>query len=950
MLLFVNYSLQAQHPVYTQLTEKDGLPDIEFYDLIEDKEGFIWLAADKGLFRYDGKEFKNYTHPNKINLSVFGLKFDEQGRLWCNNIAGQFFYVENDKLHLFEVEVKADAVLTDFLFYHDFLWINTYKYSSKINLKTSKKTLIKQTLFEKQYIKEDTLFFLRDKKLSFTTDNINFQEKLLINSLDKYPKIGLANSFLHDDKIFHYGFDFNKKKDKACLLVSELGKIRNVILPKELEENRVINVLVQDDFFWFCTTDGVYVYVYKSNSFILKKTYFEGKQITKVLKDRNDNYWFSTLRNGVFIISNIYIEKHHLRDTASNISVMKSISDNEILLGSTKGDLIKLNKRSKKINYIYKKERQKVFSISSSNENAYISFGQSALGYHKKTKTIFNKDFLPIENAKGLVNINEDKILQARYNSAQILNLKENTFKNIGNKRSYSVHFSKNNNQIYVGYIDGLKFYNKQLKESTIAFNNKPIFAINIEETNNGIIWVSTFKDGVIGVDKDRVVVNYTTKNGLLSNETSTIKADGNLLWIVTNKSIQVLNTETKEFKNLTPKDGITTFNITDIVPAKNTIFFSSNKGLFEFNREKVFKKRTLSDFYIKTILIDDKLVLEKDLYGLDHTTKKVEFNFHTNGFLSEDNIKYQYRLLGASEKWQTVPENVGLVTFNNLASGKYVFELKAIEVNGNGFTNTKSIQINIKSPFFKQWWFVLLSITFVGFVIWKLFRLRLKKIKEKQKIAIEKERIQKQLVSSKLESLQSQMNPHFTFNALNSIQNLVLKGNKYEAYDYLNKFSVLIRENLNMSRKSYVAFDEELQMLTRYLELEQLRFQDNFEYLITGDKEIGDIKIPTLIIQPYIENAIKHGLLHKNEGEKKLRIHFIQEDVLKCIITDNGVGIVVSKKIKEQNGIERDSFSTSAIKDRMRFLRDYYKTDIGVVYEDIPIGTKVIIKIPFTR
>jgi len=81
ILCFVNNYIQAQHPVYTQLTEKDGLPDIEFYDIIEDKDGFIWLAADKGLFRYDGKEFKHYTHPNKRGLSVFGLKFDKQGRL-----------------------------------------------------------------------------------------------------------------------------------------------------------------------------------------------------------------------------------------------------------------------------------------------------------------------------------------------------------------------------------------------------------------------------------------------------------------------------------------------------------------------------------------------------------------------------------------------------------------------------------------------------------------------------------------------------------------------------------------------------------------------------------------------------------------------------------------------------------------------------------------------------
>lgn len=244
-----------------------------------------------------------------------------------------------------------------------------------------------------------------------------------------------------------------------------------------------------------------------------------------------------------------------------------------------------------------------------------------------------------------------------------------------------------------------------------------------------------------------------------------------------------------------------------------------------------------------------------------------------------------------------------------------------------------------------------------IGFLMVMISIFYFKKLKDRKKLELmtlefnENEKrlvIEKQLVESKLESLQAQMNPHFTFNALNSIQNLVLKGSKYEAYDYLSKFSLLIRENLNMSRKSYVDFEDEVQMLKKYLELEQLRFRDNFQYIIKGDQEIDGIKIPTMIIQPYIENAIKHGLLHKNEGDKKLRIEFIQEDVLKCIITDNGVGMEVSKRIKKENGISRTSFSTSAIKDRMTFLRDYYKTDIGVTYEEIAEGTCVVIKIPY--
>lgn len=199
------------------------------------------------------------------------------------------------------------------------------------------------------------------------------------------------------------------------------------------------------------------------------------------------------------------------------------------------------------------------------------------------------------------------------------------------------------------------------------------------------------------------------------------------------------------------------------------------------------------------------------------------------------------------------------------------------------------------------------------------------------------------------LKSLKAQMNPHFMFNAMNSIQNLVLKGDKHEAYQYLSKFSSVVRENLNMSEKSFVSFDEEFSLLQKYLELEKLRFRTDFEYELVGADKMEDIYIPAMIIQPFVENAIKHGLLHKIEGNKKLCIEFIQDDVFKCIITDNGVGLEKSKVIKTINDENHTSFSTQAIKNRLELLKDFYKTDIGFEYLPVKNGTKVLVKIPYT-
>ncbi|RBW61335.1 hypothetical protein DS884_03225 [Tenacibaculum sp. E3R01] len=205
------------------------------------------------------------------------------------------------------------------------------------------------------------------------------------------------------------------------------------------------------------------------------------------------------------------------------------------------------------------------------------------------------------------------------------------------------------------------------------------------------------------------------------------------------------------------------------------------------------------------------------------------------------------------------------------------------------------------------------------------------------------------ELAHLQLKSLKAQMNPHFMFNALNSIQSLILKEDKHEAYTYLSKFASLIRENLQMSEKSFVYFEEELSLLKKYLELEKLRFRDNFEYKIKGIENIEDIKIPSMIIQPFVENSIKHGLLHKVTGLKKVNIYFYQEEVFKCVIIDNGIGIEKSKEINTLNS-KVASFSTKAIQERLTFLKDYYKSDIGFEYEKINEGTKVIVKIPYVN
>ncbi len=950
VFLFVNQQIKAQHPVYTHLTEKDGLPDIEFYSIVEDDKGFIWLGADKGLFRYDGKEFKNYTHPEKRGLSVFGLKLDNKGRVWCNNISGQVFYVDNEGLKLFkDFKKEVNGQLAAFSFFKNDLIISTYSgvyQVNKTNLK-QKRISTNQVHFQPFYVKKDTVISVNDYKVKIKPNNTKQFEKYDLSTYKKY-ELNKWDIFSFRNKTFLYAHNTNDLEVKPKLFYEQKEGIKEIKLPKELEMNIVIQFYVENDVLWICTKKGVFVYDLVNNKLSLKETYFKGKEVSGILKDRNNNYWFTTLRSGVYIIPNLHIKKYKIEEEKINISAMSRTGDNSLIIGSTKGDLGFLNIKNNELKFT-KNYNQKVYSICDSKDKTYISLNSESLIFDKKSNN-FNDDRF-CSNAKDLSFIDENNVLYASHGSATIININNKNVVLLKKIRAYTTYYSRDKKEIYVGYVDGVEMYDENLKPSELLFNNKPIFAIDIDETTDGTIWISTFKDGIIGVKNGVPIVNYTTKNGLLSNRTGKIKGDGTTLWLTTQKGLQSLNTKTGEFKNLTQKDGINSFNITEIVPYKKDLFFSSNKGLFKVNKEQVFKERNISNFYFTSIFINDKKVEEKNTYELTSDTKKIKFNFHTNGFLAENNVVYQYKLISNSETeyWNLIDKGVSQITFNNLAAGNYTLKIKATEINSKKETKERVIKLIIKLPFYKEWWFLLTSIFFSFLLTLFFFTKRIDRIEAKQKEAVEKERMQKQLISSKLESLQSQMNPHFTFNALNSIQNLILKDNKYEAYDYLNKFSLLIRENLNMNKKSFVLFDEELQMLTKYLELEKLRFRDSFDYEIIINEEIQNIKIPTMIIQPYIENAIKHGLLHKQGNDKKITLKFIQEETLKCVIIDNGVGIEASKRINNQNKNKHKSFSTKAIQERMVFLRDYYKTDIGVVYENIKVGTKVIIKIPYT-
>lgn len=960
IVFFFCIEIFSQHPLSVQLTEKDGLPDIEFYDIVEDKKGFIWLAADKGLYRYDGKSFKNYSHSKKRGLSVFGLKFDHKGRLWCNNISGQYFYVENDSLHLFtDLKPYTRGQLGTFFFHNNDVIVTRNSKLLEINIDTKKVTdrLPDNAHSIAAFKNKDTLFYILNDSLRYVTSKNQYEEFCSVLNL-KPKELGVNNTFRLNNSFILQSVD--NKTYQSDYYLSDQHQFK-LLSANELNLNAITSkIYTENDTVWFCTKNGVIVYQYHNRKFKPITTYFKGIEITAMLKDKNQNYWFTSHKNGVYIIPNIHIKQYDIDKKSINISALEKLNDQHFISGSTSGELSIIDIDSGNIKKNLKASHQKINKIAFNGvRDIYVSLDNKGI-----ILDLFNCKMTPskfmLGNAKGLSIINNDTLVYGGFSAVSIINAKENSFSRIGHRRSYTTHYNTLNKKIYAGYIDGFEYYDQDYTPNAITFKDNPIFAIDIDNTSDGTVWVSTFKDGIIGIQNGKAVYNYTTENGLLSNQTGTIEADGNDLWIATNKGIQLFDTQQKIFQNLTQKDGITSFNISDIAIFKHKVVFGSNKGLFQIDKEKAFKTVQLSDFYFTKVLVEDKEVQLKDHYELASDVNKIQFQFHTNGYLSEESSIYQYRLLGASNEWSKLAENVHQITFNSLSAGSYVFELKTVSKIDNQETPVKAIKIDIKKPFYQEWWFYSSGVLFFVVLTIAYYKKKLKKKEQEQQKALKQIENEKELVFLKLENLRSQMNPHFIFNALNSIQDYILLNQKNLAGDYLGKFADLIRMYLNHSNKGYISLSEEITALEQYLELEKLRFEDSFSYAINIDKTISteDIEIPTMLIQPYIENALKHGLLHKKD-DKKLTISFslkTSNQYLTCIITDNGIGRIKAAELQQKRSIHHTSFATKANQDRLQLL-NYGRTEkIGVEILDlytknsISEGTKVIIKIPYKQ
>ncbi|MGB3077237.1 MAG: histidine kinase, partial [Chitinophagales bacterium] len=354
----------------------------------------------------------------------------------------------------------------------------------------------------------------------------------------------------------------------------------------------------------------------------------------------------------------------------------------------------------------------------------------------------------------------------------------------------------------------------------------------------------------------------------------------------------------------------------------------------------KIFDTPFPLDFFLKSMLP----------LTLSYNQNMLTLQFTAPNFIHNNSMRFSYWMEGLDKNWN-VSGAGRMASYSNMRPGNYIFHVKASAINGQWSNHEAKLNIIIAPPFWETWWFRLTAVFSLIALIVLIIYFMVSRIRKRE---AEKTAFNTQLAEVEMKALRAQMNPHFLFNALNSIQECVVTNQNDAAYNYLSKFSRLVRLILENSEQTMVIVKKEMDALKLYLDLESLRFQ-NFTYTITIDKSIDqDVEqIPSMLIQPFAENALKHGLATK-QGSRFLKIQLLKDkNMLHCTVEDNGIGRRQAEVLKSAMQKDHASRGMQITEERIRLIGSKTKMDVQLNISDLydeehhPAGTRVDITIP---
>lgn len=939
----------AQEPSYVHFGVEEGLPSSEVYQSIQDQRGYMWFGTDRGLCRFDGYDFKVYTEANGLSGNVvFGFHEDRHHRIWLNLYHEGVNYLVGDSIVVppFNDSLKKLIgpliVSSMYIDLQDKLWLS-FKNSEKIFTVDSLGTIeIIVPINEKMkchvtFVDSSGIVF-GSKRVGIGNNRVVLldygekEELLYLKDVSEFEIRGF--SALHTTRGIYC------TQNESIDFISRSGELINQQLPglatMSITEDRLGNVWV-----------GMYkkgAVCYKNGDLNQPYQHFlTTSSVSSIYIDDSDGVWFTTLYGGVFYAAsyNIFTKQYGERFRSEPISALL-VNDNKLWIGTKNGQVLKQS-------VPFSSKEQMVFED-------YNEVKQLTRSKHSLIAVIYSP-FLVSDELNGEI---------------RVLNTGLIWTDTIGDSIWYHGNYSDEKNKPYAPNMDmidvGTSHINSigKCKGKIYLGGRRGLYTIrdyhpiSLDTIDLGVnVWITciaTYKDylflgtkanGLL-IYQDSVVSQIRMNDGILANRIETIYVDNDsIVWLGTKKGLSkvLLSTKFKKRKveNLTSGHGLIDNEINDIVKLEDQIILATNKGISYFKDDMKLGHQTETSIFIEKLLVNnEELPIEKGA-SLSHESKVFEFQFVALDYKSKGNLKYKYRLKGFDENWtETRTKEVRYM----IPPGKYQFEVTAMASN-NKWSAVATFPFSVEFPIWQESWFLVFALLLILLSIYLIVAWRFKMLKKQASLEL-------QMVQSQQSALNAQLKPHFIFNALNSIHNFIRKNDVESSTKYLLLFAKLIRQILANSTEPIVTVRQELDLIEKYLEIEQLRFKKrmSYELIIDPTIEMNLYKIPTQLIQPYLENAIWHGIMHKEtDGHISLELKLSDQHLI-CTIEDDGVGREKARSIREKY-FEHKSVGMNISSKRLKLVETIFKESVGLEIKDLKnenqqsIGTRVILTLP---
>ena len=958
IFLFILFCITAhaytQEYAYAHYDTRDGLPSSVVYDAKKDKDGFMWFATETGLSRFDGSQFRNFTLEDGLpDNEILKLFVDSKNRIWMMPYRNTICYYYHGKIHT----QANDSLLKSIHLANPVISMAEDAHGNVLIMETNGTYLVRADGTCKQ-IQE-----LKGKEFSNIRAGLNSRGNFTYTTtaLDDFILYEVVNGKPMPSRSL---FEFTPNSPSSMILSPDLeamGKKQRLFVSTPsynfnlpLPENFISLSRLPGNTLAVNTATGSFMYNTKNGAII--DTFADGRSISAVAEDHEGNWWFCTLGQGVYRLISSGFQNFSFAVKDKPSPVYSITSDGSVhYFGSDKFRVIALKDGHFTTNYFSMHTTVgRITALIKRSAGAMVIGTDHGLLFYKNGK---KQAELPALSVKSLWQ-NGNELLVAGHTGTYSINMTDIKKDTVNRQkidtlwRERSGCAWKIGEAFYIGTLKGLYCIDKNesayLGDSDIVFSRR----INtMTEDKNGMLWIGTYGAGVAALKNKKLVRIISEKDGLTSNNCRAMYTNGNELWIGTDKGLnKVLLGPQLKITRFTIADGLASDIINTIYVEGTTVYVGTAEGLTRFNERNIVQRSTCILKLTGIRTGSTTWTYDTANFILPNNNRQLRFEFSGISYKSAGDITYYFRLEGLNNEWQSTRSP--FLSYASLPSGFYRFQCYAVNKYGIK-SNTISIPFQVEQLLWEKWWFRVLAGIVLAALIWMYVSYRIRTIRKREQAA---RQMDKRMTELEQMALKAQMNPHFIFNSLNSIQQYVLENDFKGVNNFITGFASLIRQTLQLSSKHKVSLEEELNYISTYLRLEKMRLEDKFTYEINVSPEImpSDYSISPLILQPCLENSIRHGIRYRKDKDGKITVNVLKDaDYLICIVEDNGVGRKLAAEYKGNRHIEYQSKGMSLTAGRIEMLSVSTQHKPSVDWADIiaengsVAGTKVIIRLP---